>query len=359
MRGVNNLRREAAGVVMNMVEAAERDDCVSARELRRLLDDVDLNICEIAMFVRGINEFVKRRARLKAMLTKNGALEVVRRLSVMTEDSRLSELRAEDAVVAVGPFSFNVFVESGVLPMVDESITKDDSGIAYCGDQEYPWSLIVSDRAGDLSAGEKLLAAVFDQVAASRTERHENMHQFFAFVKWLFGEKDQYVYRRLLHRKLKIEKLRALKAPEVIMSAEQRMLETLAGALTDDSDEWNTDEFWDKVREGARRETAVMFEGRLRSEALALMWEGKFDRTVSLLLRDVYLKRWAEEEEEYLGLDLSQEANELYGVVCAAVERITIRMLTQKMEGKVAVSRRLVRLVAMMNIDRPLGRWGA
>ncbi|MFV0485467.1 MAG: hypothetical protein ACK5MU_04575 [Candidatus Saccharimonadales bacterium] len=348
------MRRKLAEAAVKMFVLAASDDYVSAKTLRAIAKDAELSDEELELCDIGIAAYIKRRSRMKQMLAKKGELAVLKKLIDVDQDVA-DRLRYEDATVNIGPFSYNVLVDSDKLTLIYGELDESNYGMAMCDDEMYAWSFVVRDRAPSATPEERLISGIFGGLGMSRTERHEDMHQFYAFLKrtyGLYGYERQ--FRRIYMLRDRENTLKGLNAPDIVMRDVRdeidREIRALPGGSTWDGQGWS----W--IEEGAKAEIMVELCGEIKSELLAFLWSGEL-KDLEGRLRCGYLPNWIEEDETRYGFDLSSEFESLKVVIEMAVAALNFQTELLLESGVKGVDD-LGQLIAMLNIDRPIDVWG-
>lgn len=348
------MKRRLAEVVSRMFVLATRDDYVSAKRLLKIAEDACLESAELELCHKGVAEYMRLRSRLKQQLTRWGEVVIMKKLAEVDE-ATADKLERDDVSIEIGPFSYNVRLESKKLALIHGDVAENDYGMAMSGSDMYPWSFVVRDRAAKLSPKEVIHDIVNGGMLVSRTERHENMHQFYAFLQRNFGGYERVrTYRKVLARRVRVKKLLELGAPEIIMRNEREALAELRAELPQ-VDDCACDD-WTFIEEQAKQEIMGDLCDEIKSELLAFLWSGEYVN-LTCRLRNAYLKGWIELEERVLGTSLQAERELLAEIIDK-----TIFALDAQVKGLIDSGVRdldvLGQLVAMMNIDRPLHEWG-
>lgn len=337
-----------------MLEMTETNGKVSAKRLKKLAENADLVDVERVQYEALVCEYIRRRRRLKRILSTEGKLKVLDTLKCV-DAFAMEELTEDDFEIEVGPFSFNVFAASERLHLIMQDAAEDANmrARAICEDTNRPWSLIITDRAVGPTVEERVLHCIFGEALIGSTERHEDMHQFYEFWQMVVLKRShKYRYADLLIRRRRHNKLIELNAPEVILQHEIEMQEELARELFG---ERKLD--WSEIIERAKTEWVEETQENIKSELLAFFWSGDV-KDIARRLYCAYVSDWAEKDKKRLQLnDFSKEVGVVMSMIDEALRRINMQIMALGEQG-VPKDKRLLKLVAMMNIDKPLADWG-
>lgn len=348
------MKRILAEVLCRMFVLATWNDIVSTREFIGIAEDAGLDEADLALCRKGVAEYMRLRSRLKQQLTRRGEVEIMKMLAEV-DGATAGKLRPDDVSIEVGPFSYNVLVDSKKLSLIHGDVAERDYGMAMVNSDMYPWSFVVRDRAAKLSPKEVVHDLMTGGMLVRRTERHENMHQFYAFLQKNFGVYGyDRTYRRCLAGRMRLNKLLKLNAPELIVQNERMMLRKLRRELPLVEDYASDD--WGFIEEAARQEVIEQLCGEIKSELLAFLWSGDFSN-LTYRLRKAYLPAWIAQEEKVLGLNLLAEHEILAEIIKKTIYALDVQVAAL-LESGVSDVDALGQLVAMMNIDRPLHEWG-
>lgn len=347
------MRKKFAEALRKMFILSEVDDHASAKTLLEIATDGGLNESELAQCRQGISKYIKRRKLLKQQLTQRGELGTLRMLTEVG-DEMIGELHSA-ARLKVGPFSYIVYVNEDKLGLIYENMPYDECGGAICVNGIYPWSIVVTDRATIMSPEGRVAAFLRGEPAISQTEQHEDMHQFYAFLRELFATKPvDGRFRATLMMRQRLEELHAMKAPSQLQkrcAAETSRIITELACEAGRKD-WD----WAWVAERTQQEIEEDLTVDIKAELLAFLWSSDI-AYLEKLLRHRYLRRWIKAEEDRYNLDFAKIAEKLDAVMVVTLRALSTQMHNLAAQG-ITNQNKLAQLAAMLNIDRPLNEWG-
>ena len=352
--GVFKMRKPLAEAVREMFLLVAVNQCASAKQLRSIALKADLTKDELVFVDRCIREFMKRRSRLNRQLAVRGDLGVMKMLA-HAECESVEKLELEDVILDVGPFSYNVYVKSDKLSLICESLSSDNRGLAVLEDNRYPWSIIVTDRIKRMCPEAMLLALIKGEMSNSATERHEDMHQFYAFLQMVSGTPEpENRFCDILERKARLDLMKKMSVPEMVLNPAREKLDEEIAKLSESECRDCAD--WNYVEKRAREEFVASSAEKIKSELLAFLWSCDMYRAEQRL-NLAYLRDWVECAERKYCIDLSNESAKLSSMIAMVILALENQLKVLKDSG-IKDEKYASQLMAILNIDRLLDEWG-